>query len=726
MSNKRIFTLLSLAAAVCVTSFAGGLSNSRFDLTNFRYKIDSRSVFHNSQAAKTKAMDERIGQKPGAFMAQESENPTPEFTLAPAGSAGDIDAPDGQLWYYTGNFEYIEIPPHGDVYFTDRILQEYTFDIYDADMNLIGTIKDKMDYQAHEVRVPMCELAPIATRSFFNTDDKVEVIVSLAVNIEGGGNNYRSVVYSLNGEKDAEGYDVPVTVMDDLVGDVVEGPVTDGIDNFYITFVTDVYDQIAPDATFWEYLLSQKAKITVYGRALDNSGPRSLFSTVIPIIQFPGDQENVSALMSMRKGDEVVFSISYYKEPFYNQYDDPFSEEMTQREGNSLVVDLYKASLNGLEKFSTTEIPVSLDPMNDSSGNPTCLFSFFSVGSLRYTNDILFDAPGATADKPDFIVTRGNYQVSTDDIINSYFTYTNSGVLKNTIFEYADGMTELGNLEGFEPQQMFVSADAYGYIYNFVDLYSGKTVAVVPADFYVDDDSDAQLLTTNVARYADDSTYKYVFEMRYPITDDNGNDIIRFMYLTNKGAYDHIDYVNMGQGVAYAQSYLATEALGAHAYSTSATPAYMMLVKRSVSDTEVYNEELMVAEAMTTDNPDGKVLLQLGPKGDFVLSGIVPEFARDDNPGHLFVYYYNSTASLYLLDIYHLPLDEEHGGVDAVTADGTITINGGVVMAEGAINVYALSGVLTASGHDTLSLSSLEPGIYVVSAQGKTVKIIKK
>ncbi|MDE6308634.1 MAG: hypothetical protein K2L81_00415, partial [Muribaculaceae bacterium] len=405
MSNKRIFTSLSLATAVCVTSLAAGVSNPRFDLTNFRYKIDSKSVFHNSGAVNRMALDERIGQKSALYKSQRSENPTPEYALAPAGSAGDIDAPDGQLWYYTGNFDYIEIPPHGDIYYTDRILQEYAFNIYDADMNLIGTIKDKMDYQPNEVRTPMCEIAPIATRNFFNTDDKAEIVISLAVNIEGGGNNYRSVVYSLNGEKDAEGYDVPVTVIDNLVGDVVEGPVTDGIDNFYITFVNDVYDNVAPDATFWDFLLSQKAEITVYGRALDASGPRQLFSTVIPIIQFPGDQESVPALMSMRRGDDVIFSLSYYKEPFYNQYDDPFSEEMTQREDNSLVVELYKASLTGLEKFSTTEIPISLDPMKDDAGNPTCLFSFNSVVSMRYTGDILFDAPGTTTLKPDFIVT---------------------------------------------------------------------------------------------------------------------------------------------------------------------------------------------------------------------------------------------------------------------------------------------------------------------------------
>ncbi len=705
-----------------------------FDLTKLRYQIDSRSVFDNRDAQRAAAVTDMVASRQGRNRAEAFENPAPTFTLAPSTQTGNIDAPNGELWYYTGDFVYEEIPPHDNVWFTDRILQSWTFNIYDSEMKLIGTIKDKMDYADNEVRVPMCEMTPVATRNFFNTDDKIELIVALAVNREGGGNNYRSLVYSLGGEKDADGDDVPVTTFADLVGDVVEGPASaDGSDNFYISLMTDVFDPSDSDAdsdenSFWNYLIAQKASVAVYGKALDDKGPRKLYETIIPLIQLPGNQEDIGPLMSTVRDGEVVYSISYYKEPFYNRYDDPMSEDMTQREGNSLIIELYKATETEFTKFSTTEIPVVLDPMNDASGNPTCLFSYFSIGNLRYAADILFDAPGASATAPDFIVTRGNYQVSTDAITNSYFTYKNDGTLKNTLFVYADGTVAMGNLAGYDPQQMFVSTDAYGYLYNFVDLYSAKTVTTIEADYYYDDDSDPELLTANVARFIDGDTYKYAFELRYPLVDENENDILRFMYITDKGKYDHTDHVNMGTGVAYAQSYLSTEAMAPHAYSTSDTQAYMFLVKRGVEGTEMKTEQLMIAEAETEENPEGKTLLQLSANENGVLASIVPEFATETQPGRLFVYYVNTDTDMYALDIYALPIGEgETGGIDEVTDDSAaFTIDGSTISAEGTIAIYTVDGRLAATGTGSVDTATLSRGVYIMTAGGKSYKFVKK
>ncbi len=721
---------MAVGSVFAVSAAPAGLNN--FDLTKFRYQSENKSVFSDKQAQRAAALTDMVESRYGRQKAAAIENPAPAVSLAPSTQTGNIDAPNGELWYYTGDFVYKEIPPHDNVWFTDRILQSWTFNIYDSDMKLIGTIKDKMDYADNEVRVPMCEITPIATRNFFNTDDNVELIVGLAVNREGGGNNYRSLVYALGGEKDADGDDVPVTSFNELISDVIEGPVSpDGSDNYYISVMADVYDESEideDDNSFWGYLLAQKASITIYGKALDDKGPRVLYETVIPLIQLPGNQEDIGPMMSLRNGDEVVYSISYYKEPFYNRYDDPISEDMSQREGNSLVIDLYKATESAFTKFSTTEIPVVRDPMNDSSGNPTCLFSYFSIGNLRYTGDILFDAPGASAAAPDFIVTRGNYQVSTDGITNSYFTYKNDGSLKNTLFIYADGTISLGDLKGFEPQQMFVSKDSYGYIYNFIDLYSAKKVTAIEADYYYDDDSDPELLTANVARFIDGDTYKYVFELRYPLVDEDENDILRFMYITNKGEYDHTDLVNMGKGVAYAQSFLSTEAIQPHAYSVSDVPTYMFLVKRGVEDTDLKVEELMIAEAVTEENPEGKTLLQLGDNQNGVLASIVPEFATETEPGRLFVYYFDNTTSKYALDIYALPIGEDNnGGISEVIGDTPgFTVEGGKICADGHIVVYTLDGRVAASATGTLDAGTLGHGVYILVAGGKPYKFVKK
>lgn len=727
----NFYTILGITAALSLNASVSQAADNRpetIDLTKYRYQVDSPSAFLNNRSRQIEKINHIIDPTAPVFKASENVNPTPDLALPLCDNPGTIDAPDGETWYYSGSFEYIEIPPHDNIYFTDRILQSYVFTIYNSKMEEIGVIRDKMDYADNEVRVPLCEITPVATRNFFNTDDNIEIIVALAVNIEGGGNNYRSLVYTLNGEKDAEGNDKPIMIMDDLVADVIEGPSTDGKDNYFITFMTDIYeyDNLDDDATFWDFLLAQKVDITIYGKAIDNNGPRTLYNTIIPLIQFPGDQQSIAPVMSLRHGENVIYCKSYYAEPFYNQYDDPFSEEMTQRADNDLIIELYYATENGLTRFSDTNIPISLDAMPDEDGNPTALFSYYSVGNLRYTGDILFDAPGATAEKPYYIVTRANYRISTDSNVDSYFLYDNAGSIVHTLFEYADGTISLGDIEGFNPQQVFVSVSPYGYLYNFVDLYTGNIDTQIDANYYYDDDADPELLSANVARYAVDNTYKYVFEVRYPVQDDNGNDLLRFMYIDRNGRYDHTDYVNMGTDVAYAQSLLTTDALAPHAYSTSDNPTYMFLVKREVVGDGSYIEELMVAEAETTENPDGKTLLKAGPVGASVLASIEPDFAYGDHPGHLLIYYYDSTSSLYALDIYNLPIDAYVGINEINDEKPGISFDGAIAKAAGGINIYGLDGTLVFSANDSADLSSLPAGIYIIHAAGKSYKFIKR
>ena len=243
----KIFTQKTFAIAVAVAAGVIAADAAKgdprdFDLTKLRYRVERTGVFSDKRSsAITDAARILSGnQRDKMTRAAASDTPEPVMSLRAANNLGDIDGPDGERWYYTASFVNKEIPPHDNIAFTDYILQEYSFDIYDNDMKYVGTIKDKMDYREDEVRVPMCELTPVATRNFFNTDDKLEFIVGLSVNAAPGFNNYRSVVYSLDGTKDSEGYDVPVYEIDKLVGDVVQGQPVNGKDNFYITFMSDV------------------------------------------------------------------------------------------------------------------------------------------------------------------------------------------------------------------------------------------------------------------------------------------------------------------------------------------------------------------------------------------------------------------------------------------------------------------------------------------------------
>lgn len=722
----------AILVSVCALTASGELMiQDSFDGGKFRYRLDPQSVFNNRNAREVQRIDALIeGDKNhNARHTETFQNPDPQLSLPPVDITGDLEAPDGEMWSYIGNFEYLEIPPHDNVVFTERLLQEYTFTIYDSDMNVVGTIKDKIHYKDGEKRAPLCELTPVVTRNFFNTDDRIEVMVAVGINpAQGYGVHYHSYVYTLEGERDENGYDIPVMVFNNLVGDIIEGPRSaDGSDNFYFTFSGGTSIETRADSSFWDRLVARQSVLEIYGKALDDKGPRVIQRYYVPVLQLPGDQESVPPMISVRHGEDVYFLMQKYKEPFYNRYDDPMDPDLTQREGNSLLIDIFKADEDGVILSSSTEIPVELDLMLNEEGKPTSLFSYFSVGNLRYRGDILFDAPGTSEGKPDFIITRSNYQPSSDGSVNSYFTYRNDGSLKNTLCLYSAGSRAMGSIEGFEPQQMFVKSDSFGYKYQFVDLYSARVASEIEANYYLDDETESEILSSNCDRTPCGESYVYAFELRYPLVDDNENDVLRFMYINPDGSYNHTDYVNMGKGVAYAQSYIATEALKPNVYSVSDAPAYMMLIKRGVEGSYLKIEELMVAEAKTEDNPDGKTLLLVGPKEDSVLTSIVPEFAEGDKQGRLFVYYYNSPRSLLSLDIYGLPLNSEIGAVKEIhnVGNSSITINGNCVTSEGKIDVFTTDGRLVATGYKHLNLSTLEKGIYIVNSEGGSLKFAR-
>lgn len=729
---KRFLIAMLLLSANVLAAAGESATTDSFDPAKFIYRIEPKSVFNSRNAKEAQRIDSLIEGMDGqpARSSRVYQNPDPALSLPPADIMGDLEAPDGEMWSYIGNFEYLEIPPHDNVVFTERLLQEYTFTIYDSDMKVLGTIKDKIHYKDGERRAPLCELTPVVTRNFFNTDDDIELMVAVGINpAQGYGVHYHSYVYTLGGEKDENGYDTPVMIFNNLVGDIIEGPRSaDGSDNFYFTFSGGASFETRADSSFWDNLVARQSVLEIYGKALDDKGPRVIHRYYVPLLQMPGDQESVPPMISLRHGEDVYFLMQKYKEPFYNRYDDPMDPDLTQREGNSLLIDIFKADEDGVILSSSTEIPVELDLMLNGEGQPTSLFSYFSVGNLRYRGDILFDAPGTSEGKPDFIITRSNYQPSSDGFVNSYFTYRNDGSLRNTLCLYSAGSRAMGDIDGFEPQQMFLKSDPFGYKYQFIDLYSARIASEIYANYYIDDDdSDSEILSSNCDRTPKGESYIYAFELRYPLVDDNENDIIRFMYINPDGTYDHTDYVNMGKGVAYAQSYLATEALKPNVYSVSNNPAYMMLIKRGVENSYAKIEELMVAEAQTEEYPEGKTLLLVGPKDDSVLTSIVPEFADADRKGRLFIYYYDSERDLLSLDIYALPLNAEEGAIKEIDRleNTSVSIVGNSVIAQGEINIFSSDGKLVATGYNHLNLSTLEKGIYIVNSEGGSLKFTR-
>lgn len=729
----KIFTkstmVLASALAIGVATADAKLNEfGRVDMTKFSYRIDSNTAFKGDRADRIEALNaklDRAAGRPVKAKAADGEGFAPDITFGPKHMTGDLDGPHGERWFYVANYDYTVIPPDYDnyIWFTDYILNTYEFEIYDAQLNYVGTVKDKVDYAEDEVRVPSIELAPVISRNFFNTDDKVEVIVGLVVNTTTpGANRYHTYVYSIGGDKE-NGDDKPIMEYDNMLGDVVEGPATaDGKDNFFMSFAEDSYPEMTEEEySFWEYATGAKMNIVTYGRAVDATGPRKLMEKEIKILNLPGDQESAPFLMSLTHGDDVYFVYSYLEEPLWNRYDDPTTEDMSQREGNKLLVDLYKVTDNGIEKQYTTTINAERDLSSEQN-----IATFYSIGNLKYKQDVDFDNYGTPAGRAALIVTRENYNPSSDSTVPSYFVYNYNGRVKATLAENCDGHLALTDIPGEHPQHLFIYPNGYSYYFSFVNLLTGEEDFGISSQYSIDPDEEAEGLRANLDRVPVGDSYQYAIELQSLLLNDDEDNIMRLIWLDKDGNFDHFDGVNMGKDVQYAQLYIESHALDPKAFHSDDAMEYLMLIKRGNAG-GVLTEEMLLAQATDDEYNGGKSLLLIKPDdARGTIAGIVPDlFGTNPN---LTVYFTSGSGAAdtrYTQEIYKLPLDIAAGVEDIISdvTDGKIALNGKTVTAEGTIHIYNASGALMLSGKDSLDLSSLSAGIYIIAADGASIKV---
>lgn len=657
---------------------------------------------------------------------------------------GDLDGPDGKLWFYTARYDYDRIEPHDNIDYVDFIMRRFHYYIYDSNMKFVGEVSDTVTYASDEVRVRQADLAPVVTRKFFNGDDKYEIMACLIYNTKRNVNRTYTKIYSVNGKKDAKGNDVCVQTIMKPVGDVLDASTADE-EKFYISFYTDGSDYVpsdnkgdtpAPaaaedsnsgdntgdgsdgdgdgddlDENYWEKYTNYYTKLETYGPAVDDKGPRLVNTYKVKQAQLPGDMQNTPIAATYMRNGQAYFMAQYYEQPFYNRYDS-YTEDMSQREGNNLIVDIYKVADTGFEKVQTTKIPVVRNTENEK-----VLASYFSVASLGYDNDII-ENEGADRD---FIVTRQDYIRATDEYENNFYRYNSKGEKTHTIFERADSYVGMGDLPGQDPQIMFVGYDAYGdYQFNFVNMKTYETV--LKQSYLMEmEDADPERLTANIDRVAEGDSYKYAIEMRLPIVDDHDNNNLRVMWLTKDGKYDHTEYVNMGKNVNYAMVYISTHTLNPHYFTSDDKREYMMLIKRALSGGGS-REELFIGQA-TSENPsEGNELLTLKADEAGELANIMP---YED---YLMVSYKKSVDSRELLTAryYMLPLDKEDGinNVAGATEGNGFVLTGNAIVAKGLVQVFDITGACVATANGNLSLDGLRAGLYIVRAAGKAAKIV--
>ncbi|MGM9704724.1 MAG: T9SS type A sorting domain-containing protein [Prevotella sp.] len=649
--------------------------------------------------------------------AKADEGLKPEFEFKDLDYFGDLDGPDGKLWYYTAHFDYERVEHNNDwASYVDFIMHGYQFDIYDSQMKHVGTVKDAVSYGEHEVRVRQADLAPVVTRKFFNTDDKYEIMVGLVVNTDYYINNEYTKVYSVGGEKDAKGNDVCLMTYNEPVGDVLDAS-TEDKEEVYVSFISGGTDYVSTgddddiNTNYWEKYLGNYTLVKTYAPAVDAAGPRLINTYKVKLAQLPGDMQDAPMIISYMRDGKPYFAAQYYEQPFYNRYDS-YMDDMSQRDGNNLVIDIYKVSPTGFEKVQTTKLAAE-----HNTANEKCIASYYSIGSLQYKGDIIENGGAAR----DFIIDRQDYISSSDSYVSNFYRYNSNGEKTNTIFEGADSFVGMSNLPGQDPQIMFVGYDAYGdYQFNFVNM---KTYATdLKVSYLMEmEDGDPERLTANMDRVAVGDSYMYATELRVPSVDDSDNNHLRVMWFDKKGKYNHIDEVNIGKNVNYATVYMSAATLDPHFFKADDNHEYMILIKRAMAGGES-QEELLIGQTITDETPLGNDLLLLGPDEEAgMLANIMP---FED---YLLVSYKKSVDSRDLLTAryYALPLETTGiSGITGATVGEGFVINGNTIAAEGEISIFNMAGMLVGNGAGSVSLDGLKAGAYIVRAGGKAAKII--
>lgn len=632
-------------------------------------------------------------------------------------------------------------------------------------MNEIGTIKDKMTYITYdelrdpdkvinkddlelygpyhrEVAVAACELTPIITKNFFNNDDKYEIMVGLSVQTTYYHNNNYNRIYQLGGEKyqtkDFEGkdqtYDKMLTSYSYQVGDVYATTDEAGNEKVYMTFMEDIDSDVefelpelgeGEDSSqvvipgYWDnYCTTGLQMVTYRGVRPGETEIQPVFNKDMFISKLPGDMQNTAFMMTLEHNGKAHMVVSYYEDTFWNRYDSPLAE-MSMRENNKLVIDIYRENENGtqFELLQTAKIPTYLSP---DYGSERYLASWFSVGDFRYRQDLIFGNDGKVST---FLITKQDY-ISDENTIHSYYAYDANGQLINTIFERSQSFIPMSDIPGFEPQTLFINTNAMGdYIFHFIDLESAKEVLTLNYQFEIDEDCDPERMTSNVDRVAFGNSYKYADELRVPSQDEYGNDNGRIIWFERDGSFDRIDLVNMGKNVYYALSYIDSKSLDPNFFYKDSYNEYMMLVKRAYSGMSPV-EELLIAQARNADAPEGRTLLSDGPDERGSLGGI--SVFDNKNQPLLLVTKIDSNSRQYW-DIYALPFDS--ASIEELTVNDSrsaITYDGNTITAEGRIQLFNLRGIKVADGIDTLSTDGLGAGVYIVMAAGETRKISVK
>ncbi len=559
----------------------------------------------------------------------------PFFTTPKTDEFQYLYGPDGTQWYATCEYDY-ECIEHE--YYTEKLIKGFTYTIYDNLFNEIGTVRDKIELEEDETRCAQAMLDVNVTKSFFNSDSKYEVMVSMSMNTPDYTTNVRTKVYQID-KLGTEEYSTPITMIAGYPVDAVNCAKDKWSEDFYLTFLTEEGGG-DPDnyETYIDFLSDFRLVLTTYGR-----GNQMVMEHKIQQLKLPGDQMN--SPMMLCKNEEGVLTLTYaeYEKSFFV---DPSgmggNEEITP--DNSLIIEVYQMKdpySKEMELINTTKIAA-----HQNTDKPEVYCTYYGIGTLMWDKDI--DFVNYTSDgKPAFVVTTDDYLFSDDDHYNSsYYVYDADGNKIKTISENTFDYVLMSDLPGEEPQAMFIHM---GDDMNFemVDLYSCKTVTEVDQMYR------GYNLSTSFDRVATKDGYVYATALSTGIPISDTSLAAPVCWIDTNGELIRLDLLPTGEGVELAQIYMSGEALSPYIFNTDTDLEYMMLVKRRTQDSDALSEELLIA---STENGELYRFTKDEEKGGLRMVYLM----NGDNP-QLIIAYLNDDNK-FTTDAYSLPFSKFKGG----------------------------------------------------------------
>lgn len=670
-------TTLAIAGTVCLSSFGAGPAKTPFN-PEIPWNV---SVMDQLNATAQNGPDKKAAKDPS-----EEYNNIPTFNY--------ITSPDGTYWFYTSQFKY-ETIVHDEGFYTweDYIMHSFKFTIYDMNFNVVGTIQDEIEYAPDETRVVQLSLEPMVTDYFFNDDANPEIMIYHAMNTTRYVNRNYYKVYSMGGEKNEKGNDKSLMRWDGRNINTLKVN-NGGKIEYYLAFSNS----------------SEGGDITIYksGNASTDFKPIEVMNYRIADSHMPGDTTYGSYYISKVENGQPYFIFSQYEKQFFEE---PAGGAMNDNiiPDNSFLIDVYTvaAGQDKATKVSTTKIPVE-----ELDNTEELHYVFYSIGTLTGKNDVDMSING-TPNAPAFILTKEYCLASnTDERSITYEFIDNSGKTIKKIAENADGVTLLADLEGQEPQAMFVEkiTDS-SYIFHLKNLYTGEEVATI------NQQNNGRSLTAECNRVPyGKNDYKYAFGVIADPTDvdKDGNDLMCVAWFNSDGSFDRLDRFNIGKNVMATSLNWNSQILNPYLFDTDEEMEYAVMVKRN-------DGNYSYVEFIITDGKDDfyGIFNRDDAKGDPYSFQVI--FGSDNK---LQMTYYNPDRNNYNLQLYDLPFSVMSGGSGTETDPYQIaTVADLQFIKENPDAYYVVTKDIDAAGYDFNPVGNFEGSIDGKSHVVKNLEI---